>query len=69
MKIQKPVIFVKNNLKTNMRKMKNIVKLEGNIYTEKYRGAAHSIFNLKYDVSKKIHIAFHNDLTMIIILS
>ena len=29
-------------------------------YTEEYRGDAHSINNLKYDVSKKIHIAFHN---------
>ena len=60
MKIQKPVIFVKNNLKINMRMMKNIIKLEGNIYTEKHRGAAHSIFDLKHDVPKKIHIAFHN---------
>ena len=27
MKMQKSIIFVKNNLKTNMLKMKNIVKL------------------------------------------
>ena len=29
-------------------------------YTEKYRGAAHSIYNLKYSVPKKFPIAFHN---------
>ena len=29
-------------------------------YTEEYRGAAHSICNLKYSVPKKIPIAFHN---------
>ena len=29
-------------------------------YTGEYRGAAHSIFNLKWSVSKKIPSAFHN---------
>ena len=29
-------------------------------YTGKYRGAAHSICNLKYNVPKTIPIAFHN---------
>ena len=29
-------------------------------YTRKYKGAAHSIRNLKYSVPKKISIAFHN---------
>ena len=29
-------------------------------YTEEYKGAAHSIWNLKYSVSKKVPIAFHN---------
>ena len=29
-------------------------------YTEEYRGAAHSICNLKYSVPKKIAIVFHN---------
>ena len=29
-------------------------------YTGKYRCAGHSIFDLKYDVSKKIRIAFQN---------
>ena len=29
-------------------------------YAGEYRGATHSIFNLKYSVPEKIHIAFHN---------
>ena len=29
-------------------------------YTEEYRGAAHSIRNLKYSVPKKIPAVFHN---------
>ena len=29
-------------------------------YTEEYRGAVHSICNLKYIVPKKINLAFHN---------
>ena len=37
-------------------------------YTGEYRGAAHSICNLKYSVPGKIPIVFH-DQTMIIILS
>ena len=28
-------------------------------YTDKYRGAAHSICNLKYSVSKKNYMVFH----------
>ena len=30
-------------------------------YTGEYRGAAHSICNLKYSVPKRIPIAFHNE--------
>ena len=30
-------------------------------YTEKYRGAVHSICNSKYSVPKKIPIVFHNE--------
>ena len=55
--MQKSVIFIKKNLKTNIRKMKNIVKLE---ITGEYRGAMHSRCNLKYSVSKKIFMVFHN---------
>ena len=29
-------------------------------YTEKFRGAAHNIYNLKYSVPKKFSIVFHN---------
>ena len=29
-------------------------------YTEEYRGAVHSIYNLKYSVPKNVSIAFHN---------
>ena len=29
-------------------------------YTDEYRGAAHSICNLKYSVPKKVPIVFHN---------
>ena len=32
-------------------------------YTGKFRGAAHNICNLKYNVPKKIPIVFHNDAT------
>ena len=59
MKMQKSVIFVKKNLKIDIRKIKNIVKLEIIVIGE-YRGATHSICNLKYNVPKKIHIVFHN---------
>ena len=31
-------------------------------YTGKYRGAAHSICNLKYSIPKEIHVVFHNGL-------
>ena len=32
-------------------------------YTGKFRGAAHNIFNLRYNIPKKIPIVFHNGLT------
>ena len=32
-------------------------------YTEKYRGAAHNICNLRYKISKEIPIVFHNGST------
>ena len=32
-------------------------------YTGKYRGAAHSICNLRYKTSKKIPVVFHNGAT------
>ena len=53
--MQKSVIFVKKNFK----KIKDIVKLKDH-YTGEYKGAAHSICNLKYIVPEKIPVAFHN---------
>ena len=53
----------KENLEINMWKKTDIVTLEIRDhchYTGRYRGAAHSKCNLKYGVSKKISIAFHN---------
>ena len=32
-------------------------------YTEKYRGAAHNICNLRYKIPKEIPIVFHNGFT------
>ena len=32
-------------------------------YTEKYRGAAHSICNLRYETPKETPLVFHNDST------
>ena len=46
--MQELVITVKKNLKMNMLKIKNIVKLGDYChYTVEYRGAAHSMCNLK----------------------
>ena len=61
MKMQKFDIFVNINLKINMLKIRNIVKLRTVVYTGEYRGAAHSICNLNYSVPKKIAIVFHNE--------
>ena len=52
MEIQKPVIFVKKNLKINNWKI--------NHYTREHRNAAHSIYNLKCSIPKQISIVFHN---------
>ena len=62
MRMQKSVTFVKKNLKINIWKTQNIVKLlsRNSHYTGKYGGAAHSICNLKYSVPKKIPVGFHN---------
>ena len=58
-KIQKSV--VKKNLKINMWKIKKYCKVREHChYTGEYRGALHSICNLKYSVSIEIPIAFHN---------
>ena len=61
MKIQKSVVFVKKNLKVNIWKIKKYCRVSEHChYRGEYRGAAHSIFNLKYSVPKRISIVFHN---------
>ena len=66
--MQKFVIFVKKNMKRNMLKDKKYCKVRDH-YAGEYRGAAHSICNLKCSVLKKMYIVFIMDLTTIIILS
>ena len=61
MKMQKPVLFVKENLKNKYLKDKKYCKVRYHChYTVKYRGAMHRICNLKYSVPKKDPIVFHN---------
>ena len=38
-------------------------------YAREYKGALHSIYNLKYNVPKEIPIVYIMDQTMVIILS
>ena len=59
--MQKSVNFVKKNLKIKNLKVKKYRKVSDHChYTGEYRGAAHSMCNLKYIVPKKIPIVFHN---------
>ena len=61
MKMQKTVIFVKENLKINIWKIKKYRTVRDNChYTREYRGAAHSISNLKYSKTRRIPIVFRN---------
>ena len=51
----------KETFENKYLKDKKCCKVRGQChYTGEYRGAAHSILNLKYSVPKKIPIAFHN---------
>ena len=60
MEIQKSVIFVKNNPKINNLKIKKSGIVRDHCHhTREYRGAAHSISNLKYSAPKKIPRVFH----------
>ena len=71
MKIQKSVIFVKKKKKIGNRYLrdKKYCKVRYHChYTGEYRGAAHSIYNLKYSVPKKFLKFFIMDQIMIIIL-
>ena len=54
----------KEKYKNNYLKDKKYNQVKNHChYTGEYRGAAHSICNLKYSVPKRIHIAFHNGST------
>ena len=59
--MQKSVIFVRKNLEINIWKTKKYCKVRDHChYTGEYRGAAHSMCNLKYSVPERIHLVFHN---------
>ena len=61
MKMQKSVTFIMKNFKINIWRKKYCKVRDHCHYTGEYRKAAHSIYNLKYIVPKKISIAFHNE--------
>ena len=50
----------KKNLKIKKLKIKSIMKLGIIVIMQKYRGAAHSICNLKCNIPKTILVTFHN---------
>ena len=67
MKMQKSVILVRKNLKLNMLKIKNILKLGKIVIIQVNIEVLHKTCNWKYSVPNKIPITFHN-LSMIIVL-
>ena len=61
MKKQKPAAFVKKSLNIKMLMTGNILQSWRSFhYTGEYKGAAHGIYNLRYSVSNKILVIFHN---------
>ena len=64
MKSKKNATYVKKSfVMTKMKKWNlNYTKKVGDHchYTEKFRGAAHSIFNLNYKVPQEIPVKIHN---------
>ena len=61
MKMQKSVIFVKETFENKYLKDKKYRKVRDHChYTDEYRGAAHSICNLKYSVPKEVPLVFDN---------
>ena len=67
MKSKKFVAYAKKEFSTDEND-KNTFKMYHKVRyhchsTGKFRGAAHSIFNLRYKTSKEIPIVFHNDST------
>ena len=58
---QRSVIFLKEKFKDKHADDKKHRKVRDHChYTGLYRGAAHSICSLKYNVPKEIFIVFHN---------
>ena len=57
-KIEQSVIFVKKNLKIKILQVRD--HCQGGYCTGKYKGAACSVYNLKYSITNKIGIAFPN---------
>ena len=61
--MQKSIIFVQEKFGNIYLKYRKYRKLRDHChYTGYYRGAAHSICNLKYSVPKKIPVVFHDKL-------
>ena len=61
MKMQKSVIFVKETFENKYLKDKKYRKVRDHChYTGEYRGAAHSMCNLKYSVPKEVPLVFDN---------
>ena len=55
------ILYIPHNTKKIKLKDKKQQKVKDHCYyTGKYRGAAHSICNLRYKVSKEIPVVFHN---------
>ena len=61
--MQKYVTFVEIKFLQNFTKNKDYRKVKDNFpYTGKYRGAAHSICNLKFNMPNEIPVVFNNGL-------
>ena len=61
MKMQKSFTFVKEKFENKYLKDKKYRKVRDHChYTGEYRGAAHSICNLKYSVPKEVPLVFDN---------
>ena len=59
--LQKFVIFFFKKIENKYLKDKKCHKVRDHChYTGKYRGAVHSVCNVKYNVCKKVAVAFHN---------
>ena len=66
---KKFVIHAKKGFSTDDNNKKYHKVRDNCHYTRKYRGAAHSICNLRYKTPKEIPVMFHNRSTYMIITS